>query len=156
MPGKLLQEIKQRKAFRSLQAEVVLNIFRTADALNRHIENMLKQYGLTPAQYNVLRILRGAGETGATCSEVGERMIKRDPDITRMLDRLEKRGLIERSRSGRDRRVVMTTITPEGRHLVNELDAPMDELHVRQLEGFSNEQLAEIVETMEKIRNTKF
>ena len=90
MAAKLKDEIKQGKPFESLQAEVFLNLMRTADALSRGVEEILKLAGLSNTQYNVLRILRGAGEQGLCCREVADRMITRDPDITRLLDRLEK------------------------------------------------------------------
>src|SRR5713226_4693010 len=91
MAGKLQKEIQQSQPFRSVGAEAFLNIIRTADALTRDVEKMLKRHGLTSTQYNLLRILRGAGKSGATCSEISGRMIKEDPDVTRLLDRMEKR-----------------------------------------------------------------
>ena len=114
MSPKLKDEIKQGRPFESLEAEVFLNLMRTADALSRGVEEILKLAGLSHTQYNVLRILRGAGEQGLCCREVAERMITRDPDITRLLDRLERRGLLTRSRDSKDRRVITVRITPAG------------------------------------------
>ena len=91
---------------------------RTADRLHWRLSEMLKPHGLSPTQYNALRILRGAGDEGRSCSEIAERMINRDPDITRLVDRLERRGLVARSREGRDRRVITTRITPAGLELL--------------------------------------
>ncbi len=117
-----------------LEAQVFLNVMKTADALARGAEAVLKPAGLSGTQYNVLRILRGAGEHGLACSEVGERLISRDPDMTRLLDRMESRGLIARAREEKDRRVVKTRITPEGLRILAELDDPVRELHRRQLQ----------------------
>src|SRR5690349_12161715 len=93
----------------------------------RPIEAEIKSHGLSPTQYNVLRILRGSGEQGRTCGEIGDRMITRDPDITRLLDRMEKRGLIRRERQSKDRRVILAYITPEGLDVLTRLDAVIPE-----------------------------
>src|SRR5271157_2893757 len=115
-------ELKQKVPFRSREQEAYLSLLRTADALQSSVEARLKEFGLTGTQYNALRILRGAGAEGLACSEVGERMITRDPDITRLLDRLQKLGLVERARGKRDRRVVYGKITAAGLKLLRELD----------------------------------
>lgn len=120
----------------SLEAEAFISLIKTADALARGHDELLKTAGLSVAQYNVLRILRGAGATGDTglrCAEVGDRLITRDPDVTRLLDRLEKQALIVRARSEADRRVVTTKITPKGLALLADLDEPVEALHKRQL-----------------------
>ncbi|MGH9804447.1 MAG: MarR family winged helix-turn-helix transcriptional regulator, partial [Candidatus Acidiferrales bacterium] len=119
MPGKLQAEIQQRRRFRNLESEALLNILRTADGLTRAFEEAFKPSGLSSTQYNVLRILRGAGSEGLACRQVGERMITHDPDITRLLDRLEKRGLVARAR---DRRVVATRISPAGLRVLARLE----------------------------------
>jgi DNA-binding MarR family transcriptional regulator len=119
---------------RGLEVEVYLSLLRAADALLREVEQTLKPAGLSPTQYNVLRILRGAGPDGWACREIGCRMITRDPDVTRLLDRLEARGLVSRRRERSDRRVVKTRITPEGLRILKELDEPVDALHRRQLQ----------------------
>src|SRR5208282_3077495 len=125
MAPKLKDEIKQDKPFDSLEAEVFLNLMRTADALSRGAEEILKLAGLSHTQYNVLRILRGAGEQGLCCREVAERMITRDPDITRLLDRMERRGLLTRSRDSQDRRVITVRITSAGQKVLKDLDGPL-------------------------------
>src|SRR5690606_2268200 len=107
----LLTEIKQRKPFACREEAVYLSIIRTADKLGRRFSEMMKSVDLSPTQYNVLRILRGAGGDGLACGAISERMVTRDPDITRLLDRLEKRGLVARSRDKEDRRVVTARIT---------------------------------------------
>ena len=127
MGNRLRQEIKQTKPFGSLEQEVLLNLVRSADYVMRAHEDTLKGYGLSPEQYNVLRILRGAGESGLPCNEIGARMITRAPDITRMLDRLEAAELITRQRSVEDRRVVNTCIAPQGLELLTKLDQPVIE-----------------------------
>src|SRR6266498_3305132 len=102
------EEIKQLKPFNSVEEEVLLALLRTADQVGRRGAEVMKPFDLSPTQYNALRILRGGGEKGLPCSEIGERMINRDPDITRLLDRLVKRDLVERRREEKDRRVITT------------------------------------------------
>src|ERR1035438_2600047 len=121
MSPKLKDEIKQGKPFESLEAEVFLNLMRTTDALSRGGEEILKLVGLSPNQYNVLRILRGAGEQGLCCREVAERMVTRDPDITRLVDRLERRSLLTRSRDSKDRRIITVRISPDGLKTLKEI-----------------------------------
>lgn len=148
----LQKEIKQRKPFGSLEQEVVLNVMRTAGALRQGTTELLKPYDLSAPQYNVLRILRGAQDEGLPCSEVGDRLVSRDPDVTRLLDRLEKRGLIERGRSETDRRVVTATITKKGIEVVNELDTPVTEMHASQLGHMKKKELKKLVTLLEKAR----
>jgi DNA-binding MarR family transcriptional regulator len=133
MAAKLKDEIKQGKPFANAEQEAFLNLQRTADALMRGLEEELKPFGLTQTQYNVLRILRGAGPGGLLCRELSERMVTKDPDITRLLDRLDARKLITRSRDRKDRRGVTVRSTREGEIMVSDLDAPIAELHRRQL-----------------------
>jgi DNA-binding MarR family transcriptional regulator len=125
VPGKLQAEIHQTRPFESLEEEAVLNIARTAEVLSQHSAEFLRDFQLSQTQYNVLRILRGAGPSGTTCSQIADRMITRDPDITRLLDRLDTRGLIHRERSKEDRRVVVTTISAEGLALLGRIDEPL-------------------------------
>lgn len=126
MTGRLKQQIRQKRPFTSIQEEVVLSMLRTADRLASPVTDVLRESGLSLSQYNILRILRGAGEEGRTCGEISERMVRRDPDLTRLLDRLEARGLVRRARSAADRRVVQTTLTDEGLRVLDELDAPIE------------------------------
>jgi DNA-binding MarR family transcriptional regulator len=111
MPNRMLEEIKQTRPFTSRQQEAALNILRTADVLKRGVESVLKRHGISSAQYNVLRILRGAGARGLHCSGIAERMITAEPDVTRLLTRMEKLGLLVRRRGIEDRRVVTVTVT---------------------------------------------
>ena len=128
-----------------------LELCRTADILSRGVSEVLKVEELSPNQYNVLRILRGAPE-GLPCGEIGTRMITRDPDITRLLDRLEKRGLIVRSREAQDRRRVMAKIERAGLHLLARLDEPVREAHRRQLGHLGRDRLRNLNELLEMVR----
>jgi DNA-binding MarR family transcriptional regulator len=146
-------EIRQNKPFTSLEDEAVVSLHRTADQLNGRFSDMLKPYGLSPTQFNALRILRGAGEGGRTCSEIAERMINRDPDITRLLDRLERRGLVVRSRQGRDRRVIISHITLAGLELLRGLDRPIEEFNRQQMGHVSEQQLRVLLKVLEVVRH---
>ena len=152
MARRLQAEIKQNKPFACLEEEAYLNLLRTADALFRDEEALLKPLDLSPPQYNVLRILRGAGSYGLACREVGERLLTRDPDITRLMDRLEHRGLVRRTREQKDRRVITTRITEEGLGLLKQLDRPIAELHRRQLGHLGSKRLQALVELLESAR----
>src|SRR5229473_973935 len=125
----------------ALEERVFVSLMRTTDALSRGGEVLLKPYNLSATQYNILRILRGAGEKGLACREIGCRLITRDPDITRLLDRLESRGLIARAREAQDRRVVKTRIAEEGLRLLAELDQPVREVHRHQFRRFTAKEL---------------
>jgi DNA-binding MarR family transcriptional regulator len=138
----------------SLEALVFVNLMRTADLLARGAEDLLKPHNLSGTQYNVLRILRGAGEAGLACREVGCRLITRDPDITRLLDRMEARGLIVRARETDDRRVVKTRITAEGLRLLAALDEPVRALHRRQLRHLSPKQLRQLSDWLDLARKS--
>ncbi len=135
-----------------VEQDAYLELQRTADALARGVADVLKPAGLTPAQFNVLRILRGVGVAGATCCEVGSRMITRDPDVTRLVDRLEKRGLVARSRDSLDRRVVLQRITPEGLRLLAGLDDRIVETHRAQLGHVGHARLQELIELLQAAR----
>jgi DNA-binding MarR family transcriptional regulator len=120
-----------------LEDHIFVAILKTADTLGQQAEQLLKASGLSATQYNVLRILRGAEPQGLPCSAVGERMISHDPDMTRLLDRMEKRGLITRARQTDDRRVVKTRISSAGLAALKTLDAPVREMHQRQFQHMS-------------------
>jgi DNA-binding MarR family transcriptional regulator len=150
--GKLQQEIRQTKAIRLLEEEAALNVMRTADALMAAVGEVLKPHLLSATQYNVLRILRGAGEDGASCKDIGSRMVARDPDITRLMDRLEQRGLLTRDRAREDRRVVTHRLTKAGVELVNELDRPIEASHKRTMGHMKAEKLRDLVGLLEEVR----
>jgi DNA-binding MarR family transcriptional regulator len=152
MTGRIRKGIRQQKPLRRLEDEAFVSLLRTADTLMQGVAAALKPSGLSPAQYNVLRILRGAGPDGLACREIGERMITKDPDITRLLDRLEERSLISRSRDRADRRVITTRITDKGRRILKELDTPVQALHVRQLGHLGEQRLRSLLDLLEAAR----
>jgi DNA-binding MarR family transcriptional regulator len=129
------------------QAYIVLQ--RSADRLQARFAKWLKPSGLSPTQYNALRILRGAGERGLPCSEIGERMITRDPDVTRLVDRLAKRGLVLRGHDKKDRRVVRATITANGLEQLHKLDAPLQEFLRSLLGHLEQGQLRKLIDLLE-------
>jgi len=130
-----------------LEEAVFLDLLRTTDILSRSLVQVLKTADLSATQYNVLRILRGAPE-GLACGEIASRMITRDPDVTRLLDRLERRSLISRRRETSDRRTVMARITPEGLKLLAQLDEPVQAAHRQQLGHLGREQLRSLTELL--------
>jgi len=150
--GDLQSQLKQSKPFRSLREEVFLNVVRTATELQAYFAELLRAHDLSSPQYNVLRILRGAGDEGLHSGEIGERMVSRDPDVTRLLDRMERRGLIARLRGTTDRRVVSAHLTGEGRRLVDALDAPVAEMHARRLGHLSEQELRTLSDLLERAR----
>jgi len=129
-----------------------LSIVQAAEEMQRGLAELLKAHDLSIAQYNVLRILRGAGPEGATCGTVSENLIRHDPDVTRLVDRLDQRGLVDRARDTKDRRVVRTRITRAGAALLAELDDPVDELHARQLGHVGSKRLADLVTMLDEAR----
>jgi len=148
----LRKEIKQSKPFASLEEEAFLSLQRTADGLMREMAEVLKPARLSPVQYNVLRILRGAGDAGLACREIGERMIKRDPDITRLLDRLEARGLVTRGRDRADRRVITTRVTAEGLQVLKRLDGATMEFPRRRMGHLGAERLRSLTRLLDLLR----
>lgn len=142
--SRLAQEIKKRLPFDRPEEEAYLNLIRTAQWLQHGGEQIFKSHGLSEATYNVLRILRGAGGVGLPCQEIGARMVTRVPDVTRLLDRLVARGLVQRTRIERDRRVVLISITPKGLELLLELDSPVMETAIRQFSHMSRQELADL------------
>jgi DNA-binding MarR family transcriptional regulator len=152
MTGRAQKAIKQGKPFHRLEDDAFVNIQRTADALMQGVAAALKPMALSPTQYNVLRILRGAEPVGLACREIANRMITRDPDITRLLDRLEGRGLVARSRAQEDRRVITTRITEKGLRLLKDLDEPIAAVHVKQLGPLGDEKLRSLIELLEAAR----
>ena len=155
MPGTLQDEIKQSKPFSTVETEALLALHLTSDRVANEAARILKPWDLSPTQYNVLRILRGAEPDGLPCRGIGDRMIQHDPDITRLLDRLEKRSLIQRAHDGKDRRVIITRITKGGLDLLANLDGPVEEFNVRRLRHIGPERLRTLIELLELVRSTK-
>jgi len=152
MSKRLRDEIKQTRPFSSLEQEAFLSIGRTWAILDHGMAEALKPYGITPTQYNVLRILRGAGERGLCRVEIMERMIAQVPDATRLLDRVEAAGLIERERSEEDRRFVTTRITEAGLRLLESLDEAVPALHHRQFAALDEEGLRTLIDLLGRVR----
>jgi DNA-binding MarR family transcriptional regulator len=147
------EEIHSRKKRRAecVEETTFLDLMRTTDILSRGLVPVLKNEDLSATQYNVLRILRGAPE-GLACGEIASRMITRDPDITRLLDRLEKHGLISRCRETEDRRTVMVRITVDGLKLLARLDEPVEEAHRKQLGHMGRERLRALTVLLQAAR----
>lgn len=146
-------ELKSARPFDLLEEETHLSIVRTAAVLEHEMAQVLKPHGLTTTQYNVLRILRGAGPGGLCRNEIGARLLRQVPDVTRLLDRLTALRLIGRQRSDADRRLVRTNITPRGLELLAGLDAPVRSFHRSRLEGVSRQRLHQLVETLSEVRS---
>jgi DNA-binding MarR family transcriptional regulator len=145
--------MKETKKARGTPEEAAfLDLLRTCDLLSRGLAQFLKSEDLSPTQYNVLRILRGAPPAGLPCGEIADRMITRDPDITRLLDRLEKRELISRCRETKDRRMVVARITPQGLKLLARLDEPVQEMHSKQLGHLGGAKLKELQDLLAAAR----
>lgn len=148
----LASELRKKRPFDVPEQEAFLNLRRTVDLLGAPFEQLFRAHGISDSQYNVLRILRGAGGEGLPCSEIAARMVSRDPDITRLVDRLEKAGLVERVRVAHDRRVILVRVTAAGLKLLSELDRPVMELHRRQLGHLTRAELAELNGLLVKAR----
>jgi DNA-binding MarR family transcriptional regulator len=152
MSPNLRSELKQRKPFGSLEQEATLSIARTAALLEHGTAEALKPHGLTPTQYNALRILRGAEPEGLCRNEVRDRLVARVPDATRLLDRLEEMGLVLREREGDDRRFVRSRITPAGLDLLRPLDDVLQTLHASQLGHLGERKLRALVALLGEAR----
>jgi DNA-binding MarR family transcriptional regulator len=148
--------MKETRAEHGKSAEQTnfIKILRSHGKLLDELTRLLKPYGLSEPQYNVLRILRGAGQDGLSCQEIAKRMITRLPDITRMLDRLERAGWVMRKRSGKDRRIVRTMLLAKRQATLAELDEPVLDLHARQFACFDSGELAELNKLLSKILDT--
>ena len=151
---RLETDIKQTKPFVSAHQEAALSILHTADALRRHYVEIIAPFGVTPQQYNVLRIVRGAGEGGIPSLEIAERMIERSPGMTRLLDRLEEKDLVTRRRSREDRRVVFCTLTPQGAALLEKIDPHIREGEQRALEFLDTSSLRELTRLLSDVRGS--
>ena len=148
MPHSLQAEIRQSRPFQTLEQDALLNIERTAAVLMHGLAERFKPHDITPTQYNVLRILRGAGEAGLSRNEVRDRLIAQVPDVTRLIDRLQDAGLVARERTHADRRIVTTRITTAGLALLSQLDQPVANAHREQLGHMSAEQLRSLIDLM--------
>ena len=152
MFGRLLGGIGGQTPCGLLGKEAFVNLPRPADACLQRVHQALERAGLSPTQYSVLRILRGAGEAGLPAGEIAARRITRDPDGTRLLDRLEARDLVRRKRPKKDRRVIQAVITSAGLDLLANLDAALRETHRKQLGHLSEERLRTMIALLEETR----
>jgi DNA-binding MarR family transcriptional regulator len=148
----LQREIRQSKPFRSRGQEVVVALIRTADLVRRVVGRVLEPYDITVQQYNVLRILRGSGERGLPTLEIGERMVEHAPGITRLLDRLETKGLVLRRRCPEDRRQVLCWLTPAGTELVERLDEPVDSADAEAVSMLGPEEQDRLLRLLDAVR----
>ena len=151
-PSALQREIRQNKPFRSPAEEAMLGLFRTVDHTRRALTAVVSPLDLTLQQYNVLRILRGAGAPGLPTLEVAARMIEQAPGVTRLLDRMEAKGLVRRDRCANDRRQVLCFITPEGSRLLATLDEPMFEAAQRVMSNLSEKDLRALIRLLDALR----
>lgn len=155
MATKLYDELRQTKPFASLEEEVYLGVIRTAQLLQEPWTTFLRQnLGMTWSQYNLLRILRGSHPQGLTHSDIHERLVGRDPDVTRLVDRLQGQGFVTRERSAQDRRVVRVYITAEGLDRVNELDQPVRQMPKQLLSSVDVCDLEKLRDLLEEVRST--
>lgn len=150
--GLLQRELKQTVPFPSVGEEAVLGVLRTADVLRRAFSAILEPFGVSLQQYNVLRILRGAGEQGIPTLEIIDRMIEHSPGITRLIDRLAEHGWAERSRCAADRRVVYCRITAGGLALLDRVEAPLQGAHAALVQGIPTERLEMLASLLEELR----
>lgn len=150
--SQLASELKQNKPFTSTVQEAVLSIKRTAALLDLRVAELLRPYGVTPTQYNVLRILRGAGADGLPRCEVQGRLVAPVADTTRLLDRLEKMGLVSRARNTEDRRVVTSKITPRGLALLEKVAAPLKQLEEDEVGQVSDARLRTLIGILDEVR----
>ena len=153
MTRTLREELRQEKPFRSLREEALLSIARTESVASANLERVLAPHGLSMTQYNVLRILRGAGANGLCRNEIGERLISRMPDVSRLLDRMESAGLVSRVRDKEDRRLVNTTLTRHGRALVDQLDAVVAAYQEEQIGHLTKDQLRTLIDLLSLARS---
>src|SRR3954463_11276642 len=149
----LRDEIKQTKPFRSLEQEALLSVVRTSADLMDKFELFLRPYGITGTQYNVLRILRGAEPGGLCRNELRDRMLTRMPDVTRLLDRMEEAGLVERTRDTEDRRMVTSRITPKAMQILATLDPLVADNEKTFFSGISREQIQTLIDVLDTVRN---
>jgi DNA-binding MarR family transcriptional regulator len=146
------QRTKPSKASLSLEARAFVDLFRTCSTFVAQLNDTLRVVDISQPQYNVLRILRGAGAAGLPSGEIGERMVNRDPDVTRLLDRMEARGLVSRARDSADRRVITVYLSDLGREVVDSLDAPIQALHEQQFAHLSKSDLKTLDELLTRAR----
>lgn len=157
MSGLLAREILQTKPFPSAALEAYLNLVRTTEVLAREVAAVFRRHDLSQAQYNILRILRGSGEEGLPCQAIGKRLVTLDPDVTRLLDKLEQRGLVTRERQRNDRRVVLVRLTAAGRALCDDptLNADLESLHRHHFDRLGPADTQALIQLLEALRTSE-
>lgn len=151
----LREEIRQSKPFESSAQEAILALYRTSDVLQRRFSKLIEPHGISLQQYNVLRILRGAGKQGTPTLEIADRMIEQTPGITRLLDKLERKKLVRRERCPEDRRQVLCWITKEGVQLLAELDNPISATGSGAMEPLTSAEQRSLIEMLERVRGQR-
>ena len=147
---------KPPQSFRSREQQATLGLLRTADAVKRSLAQVIEPYGITPQQYNVLRILRGAGAEGLPTLSIGERMIEQTPGVTRLVDRLERKGLVERTPCAKDRRRVFCRMTSKGLELLKELDDPVNRWDARSVSVLPPSELDSLIDLLDRVRASNY
>lgn len=142
--------------FRSREQEATLGLLRTADAVKRSLAQVIEPHGITPQQYNVLRILRGAGPEGLPTLTIGERMIEQTPGVTRLVDRLERKALVARVPCPTDRRRVFCRITPKGLDLLKELDDPVNRWDTQAVAVLQPSDLDSLINLLDRVRASNY
>jgi len=144
---------KPPETFRSREQQATLGLLRTADAVKRSLAQVVEPHGITPQQYNVLRILRGAGPDGLPTLTIGERMVEQTPGVTRLVDRLERKGLVARTPCPKDRRRVFCRITEKGLELLTELDEPVNRWDAKAVAALAPSDLASLIGLLDRVRS---
>ena len=147
---------KPQDKFRSREQEATLGLLRTADAVKRSLAHLVEPHGITPQQYNVLRILRGAGPDGLPTLTIGERMIEQTPGVTRLVDRLERKGMVVRNPCPKDRRRVFCQITPKGLNLLTELDEPVNRWDAQTVAVLLPSDLDSLITLLDRVRASNY
>ena len=145
---------KPQQNFRSREQQAVVGLLRTADAIKRSLAHVIEPHGITPQQYNVLRILRGAGPDGLPTLTIGERMVEQTPGVTRLIDRLERKGLVERTPCPKDRRRVFCQITPKGLGLLEELDEPVNRWDAQTVSILPPSDVDSLIKLLDRVRTS--
>ena len=145
-------ERKPQENFRSREQQATVGLLRTAEAIKRSLAHVIEPHGITPQQYNVLRILRGAGPDGLPTLTIGERMIEQTPGVTRLVDRLERKGLVARTPCPKDRRRVFCQITPKGLDLLKELDEPVNRWDAQTVATLPSTELDSLITLLDRVR----
>jgi DNA-binding MarR family transcriptional regulator len=147
---------KPQETFRSREQEATLGLLRTADAVKRSLAQVIEPHGITPQQYNVLRILRGAGSEGLPTLTIGERMIEQTPGVTRLVDRLQRKGLVARAPCPKDRRRVFCKITPKGLDLLKELDDPVSRWDNQAVAVLQPSDIDSLINLLDRVRASNY